>query len=124
MTLYAPALDGGLNALHNNVTSIYLCNAEPSNYNDAVNTLALGNANPGAGGTVSPPNDALPNGRIVRTIEITNGQSIISGVAIAWALVDNVNQKLYASGLLSSSMSITVGNPFSLSSFSIALPAY
>ena len=38
MTLYAPALDGGLNALHNNVNSIYLCNAEPNNYNDAVNT--------------------------------------------------------------------------------------
>jgi len=124
MTLYAPALDGGLNALHNNVNSIYLCNAEPNNYNDAVNTLALGNANPGAGGTVLAPNDALPNGRIVRTIEITNGQSIVTGIAVAWALVDTVNKVLYASGLLSSSLAITVGNPFSLSAFSITFPAY
>ena len=124
MTLYAPVLDNGLNALYQEATSIYLCTTEPFNYNDAVNTLMLGNYNFGAGGVTTKPNDALPNGRIVRTTAITNGQVINAGVATAWAIVDTVNELLMASGVLSSSMALTAGVPFSLSSFSIQLLAY
>ena len=124
MTLYAPVLDNGLNLLWQTATSIYLCTSEPPDYNSAVNTLALGNWNFGAGQTCSKPNDALPNVRVTTTQAVLNGQIITTGLATAWAIVDNINQVLLASGVLSSGMSLTVGNTFYLSPFSITLPAY
>ena len=124
MTLQSIVLDNGLIHLHNHATSIYLCISEPTDYNSAVNTLALGNWNFGAGNTFSAPNDALPNGRVVVTPAILAGQIITTGLATAWAAVDNINQVLLASGVLSSSMSLTVGNTFYLSPLSITFPAY
>ena len=124
MTVYSPVLDNGLNLLHNTATSIYLCISEPPTYNDAVNTLALGNRNFGAGATCSAPDDALPNGRVVTSPQISDGQIINTGNATGWAIVDNVNQVLLASGVLSSSMSLHTGNTFSLSPFSITFPSY
>jgi hypothetical protein len=115
-------LTNGLTVLNTESTHVYICSAEPATYTDASSTMALGNKNWGAGNAMGAPASASPNGQKVSSVAITNGSVTASGTATNWAVVDSVNSRLLATGLLSASQSVTNGNTFALASFDIRLP--
>jgi hypothetical protein len=116
-------LDLGLNVLDTEATHIYICSAEPATFTAASSTNALGNKNFGAGAAVGSPAAGTPNGRQVTTVAITDGNVTATGTAAAWAITDNTNSRLLASGTLSASQGVTSGNVFTLGAFTIRLPS-
>jgi len=115
-------LDNGLNALKNLADKIFICTSDPANYTDAVSTYALGNKNFGAGGCFGAPGAGAPNGRTIASTAITDGSVTSTGTAAKWAVVDSANSRLLANGSLAASQAVTMGNTFTLASFSIRLP--
>lgn len=116
-------LDLGLNVLDTEATHIYICGtSEPSTFTAASSTNALGNKNFGAGAAVGSPAAGSPNGRKVTTTAITDGTVTATGTAAYWAITDNTNSRLLATGTLSASQAVTSGNSFTLPAFDIRLP--
>lgn len=122
-TVQDRVLDLGLNALKTEATHIYICSAEPATFTAASSTNALGNKNFGAGAVIPGAIAAgAPNGRTVATAAITDGTVTATGTAAAWAITDNTNSRLLATGTLSATQGVTSGNTFTLPSFNVRLP--
>lgn len=115
-------LDAALSKLDTEANAIYICNLEPTTYASATSTNALGNATGGAYPGIGAPADASPNGRQVTVSAVTTGTVTATGTASHYAIVDTVNSRLLAAGALSASQSVTNGNSFTLSSFTIRIP--
>jgi len=115
-------LDNGLTVIDTMADKIYLCSADPTTFNDATVTFALGNKNFGVGNAFGAPAAASPNGRKVSSNAITDGNVTATGTATKWAVVDSVNSRLLANGSLAASQAVTSGNIFTLASFDIAIP--
>jgi uncharacterized membrane protein YebE (DUF533 family) len=116
-------LDLGLNVLDTEATHIYInSTAEATTYTQATSTNALGNNNFGAGAVCGSPAAGSPNGRKVTTAAVTAGSVTATGTAAYWAITDNTNSRLLATGTLSASQSVTSGNTFTLGAFDLRLP--
>lgn len=115
-------LDLGLNVLDTEATHLYITSAEATTFTQASSTNALGNKNFGAGAVTGAPAAGSPNGRKVTTAAITDGSVTATGTASYWAITDNANSRLLATGTLSASQAVTSGNTFTLGAFDIRLP--
>lgn len=115
-------LDLGLNVLDTEATHIYICSSEPATFAAATTTAALGSRNFGAGGCFGAPSARTPSGRRVTSTAITDGSVTGTGTATHWAVTDNTNSRLLATGNLSASQAVTSGNTFTLGAFDIGIP--
>lgn len=122
-TVQDRVLDLGLNVLDTEATHLYIDGtSEPTTFTAATSTNALGNKNFGAGAVTGSPAAGSPNGRKVTTAAITDGSVTGTGTAAYWAITDNTNSRLLATGTLSASQAVTSGNTFTLPAFDIRLP--
>lgn len=115
--------DFGLNVLDTEANGIYICNTEPTTFTQATTTAALGNAINAAFNGIGAPAAGTPNGRQVTVSAITAGSVTATGTASHFAIVDTVNSRLLATGNLSATQAVTSGNTFSLTSFTVRIPA-
>lgn len=113
------AFDAALNVLISNVTTLYITSQEAVDYNGASNTYKLGTKSTFSLASGNPRDGAV-SGRRILTPAITDGSVDASGTATHWALCSG--SVLYATGQLSSSQAVTIGNTFTLAAFSITLP--
>ncbi len=111
------SLDAALAVIVSNVTTLFICNAEPATYAAASGANKLGTKNPI---TVGTPGDRAPNGRKVTVPAITDGVVNTSGTASHWALCSGT--VLYATGALSATQAVTAGNAFTLAAFDVGIP--
>lgn len=122
-TLGDRVYDNGLTVLDTEANAIYICSSEPATYTAATTTAALGNATGAAFTGIGAPAAGSPNGRQVTVSAITAGTVTATGTATHFAIVDTVNSRLLATQALSASQAVTSGNTFSLTSFTIRIPA-
>lgn len=111
-------LDGLLNQLVTNVTTLFICSQEPTTYAAASSTYKLGTKTPI---TVGAPGARTPNGRKATVPSFSDGVVSGTGTATHWALCSG--SVLLATGSLSASQVVTAGNSFSLAAFDIGVPA-
>jgi hypothetical protein len=111
--------DSGLNYLDTNGSHLYITSQEATTYTEAITTYALGNK---ATPTISAPADRVGGGREVTVSAITDGSVTADGTATHYAIVYAGGTELLAAGALSASQSVTNGNTFTLTSFSIGIP--
>jgi hypothetical protein len=116
-------LDNGLTGLKNNADSIYLCSQQPVDFTTATVTYGLGSHSFGVGSVFGAPANGAPNGRVVTSGAITNGNITANGTPTYWAAVDTANSRLLATGPLSGGGPITSGNQFTLSAVSVHIPS-
>lgn len=112
-------LDAALNYVKNNGQDLYITSAEATTFVQAKTTYALGNK---AGISVGLPGDATPNGRKVTVAAISDGSVTATGTAAYWAIVDETNDLLIATGQLTATQSVTSGNTFTLTAFDVTVP--
>jgi len=117
--LHDDVLDKGLEELTNHGNRLDICSAEPSTFEEATDTLSLGNK---TGITVGSPTDRSPSGRKVTVFAITDGDVTDTDTATHWAVTDNSGERLLAAGPLSAGQVVTQGNSFSLQAFDIGIP--
>jgi hypothetical protein len=110
-------LDAALDEIIDNVTTLYICSAEPATYAEASSTYALGSK---ASPTVGTKANGSPSGRQCTVSAISDGSVSDTGTATHWALTSGT--VLYAAEELSSSQAVTEGNDFTLTSFTITIP--
>lgn len=114
--IHDDVFDDGLQVLTDDVDNLFICTQEPATRAEAASTYALGvKSNP----TVSSPTDGVMTGRRVVVSAITDGSVSATGDATHWALVDS--DRLLAAGPLSSPITVTQGNQFTLAAFSIGV---
>lgn len=117
-TLGDRVFDAGLSALDTEATHLYITSAEASSFAN-VATVALGNK---ATPTISAPADRTGGGRKVTISAITDGTVTGTGTASHYAVTDDTNSRLLATGALSASQAVTSGNTFTLGAFDIGIP--
>lgn len=119
--LHADIYDNGLAPLTTIVENLYICSQLPANFTEASATYKLGTkATPGITG---PTDRGAGGGREVTVGAITDGTVNTTGTASHYALCDNSASKLLAAGDLAATQSVTSGNPFTLTSFKVGIPA-
>ena len=118
-TLGDRVFDNGLTVLDTEANRLDICSQEPTSYAEATSTYTLGNKTTP---TIGTPADRGAGGREVTVSAISDGSVTGSGTASHFAITDTVNSRLLATGILGSSQSVTSGNTFSLSSFTIGIP--
>lgn len=111
--------DNGLSVLDLEANAIYVTSQQAVSYTDATNTSALGNS---TSLSIGPPQDRAGGGRQVVVAAISDGTITGTGTATHYAIVDTLNSRLLAAGLLSASQSVTSGNTFTLSTVTIGIP--
>jgi|ERR1019366_8203954 hypothetical protein len=111
--------DGGLTALHNAATTIWINSTQATTYTQASSTYALGSNVVAAGSCVGAAAGGTPSGRQVTVAAITAGNIASSGTAAFYSITDG--SILYAANSLSSSQAVTAGNTFTLASFLVTL---
>lgn len=113
-------LDRGLQTLSDEVNRIDICDTEPSSYQEATSDYTLGfkeNHN------VGNPSAGDPDGRQVESEAVEEGSVTGNGEARYYALSDTSNNRLLAAGSLTNQQTVTDGNEFTLTSFTIRIPA-
>jgi hypothetical protein len=115
--------DNGLTVLDTEANSIHICSLEPTTFTQATSTNTLGNASGGNFPGIGAPAAGSPNGRQVTVSAVTNGSVTGTGTATHYAIVDTVNSRLLATGALTASQAVTSGNTFTLTSFTVRIPA-
>jgi hypothetical protein len=111
--------DNGLGAF-SGANQLRICSSLPTNYTEASATFSLGSK---VGPTISAPQGGVPNGRQVAVSAIVDGAVATGGTGGFYALIDTVNSRLLAAGAVSSPQALIEGNPFTLSGFTIRIPA-
>lgn len=112
-------LDNGLTVLDTEANRLDITSTQPTTYAQATSTYTLGNK---TSPTIGSPADRSGGGREVTVSSISDGSVTGTGTAAYWALTDTGNSRLLATGSLSSSQSVTNGNTFTLTSFTIGIP--
>lgn len=110
--------DNGLSHITSSVTRMVICSQEPTTYAQANATYYLGQK---TSYSVGSPAAGSPNGRQVTAPSVTDGSTVNSGTASAWALVSG--SELIAAGPLANPQTVTPGNPWTTPSFTIRIPA-
>lgn len=114
-------LDLSLAGIDAQVENLYITTQEVVTYTEAITTYKCGvKATP----TIGTPEAGAANGRRVIVAEVTDGTVECTGTVSAthWALTDNSESKLIATGALGASQDVTNGNTFTLTAFSVTLP--
>ena len=111
--------DNGLTVLDTEANRIDITSSIATTYTEAITTYSLGNE---TSITIGAPADRSGGGREVTVSAITAGSVTATGTAAYYAVVDTSNTRLLAAGALSSSQSVTSGNTFTLTSFTIGIP--
>ncbi len=112
--------DNGLAVLDTEANRLDICSQEPTTYAGATSTYTLGNK---TNLNVGSPANRSGGGREVVVAAITDGTVTATGTATHYAISDTANSRLLATGALSASQVVTSGNTFTLSSFTIGIPA-
>lgn len=112
-------LDAALAKFDTEANQLNICTQEPVSYTEATATYSKGLKN---GISIGAPADATPNGRKVTVAQITDGTVNGNGTVTHYAIVDTVNSRLLATGLLTASQVVTSGNTFTLAAFDIRFP--
>ena len=118
-TLNDRVFDNGLSVLDLEANAVHITSQEATDYTDATSTSTLGNS---TSLSIGAPADRTGGGREVTVAAITDGSVTGTGTATHYAIVDTVNSRLLATGSLTASQSVTSGNTFTLSSFTIGIP--
>jgi hypothetical protein len=118
-TLNDRVFDNGLSVLDLEANAVYVTSQEATDYTDATSTSALGNS---TSLSIGAPQDRTGGGREVVVAAISDGSVTGTGTATHYAIVDTSNSRLLATGTLTASQSVTSGNTFTLSSFTIGIP--
>jgi hypothetical protein len=113
-------LDAALNVVKDDGEDLYITSQEATSYAEATSTYALGSK---TGITVGSPASASPDGRRVTIAAITDGAVTGTGTATHWAIIDETNDVLIATGQLTASQAVTTGNSFTLTAFDVRIPA-
>lgn len=111
--------DNGIGSLQTNGETIHICSQQPTTYTEASSTYTLGNETTL---NIASPSDRTGGGRKVNVLEILSGTVTATGTATHFAIVDDTNTSLLATGPLNASQAVTSGNTFSLTAFDIAIP--
>tara|TARA_R100000951_G_C2631939_1_gene177959 strand:+ start:1215 stop:1586 length:372 start_codon:yes stop_codon:yes gene_type:complete len=118
-TLDNRVFDNGLTVLDTEANKILITSQEATTFTEANATYALGDSTSLSFGS---PQNRSGGGREVVAAAITDGSVTGTGTATHYAIVDTTNSRLLATSTLTPSQSVTTGNTFSLSSFSIGIP--
>lgn len=118
-TLDNRVFDNGLTVLDTEANKILITSQEATTFTEANATYALGDSTSLSFGA---PQNRSGGGREVVAAAITDGSVTGTGTATHYAIVDTTNSRLLATSTLAPSQSVTTGNTFSLSSFSIGIP--
>jgi hypothetical protein len=120
--LTTDAIDNGLLAF-SLANKIALCSQRPLSYAD-VATYIIGSYNFGIGNAFSGPSPEAPNGRKVTSTAVGSGMGTVSvnGTPAYWAVIDDANSRLLATGGMTGAEPITIVDGFALSSFNIHVP--
>jgi hypothetical protein len=110
--------DLALSELDTATTTLYITNAEATNYTQASSTFALGNK---TALSIGAPAARTPTGRKVTVAAFTDGAVTVTGTATHWAIT-KAGTTLMATGALAASQAVTNGNAFSLPAFDIGFP--
>lgn len=113
-------LDALLSSINTDLEALWICSAEPTTVTEATTTYGLGSK---ASPTTTGPQDKSPNGRELQIDAISDGSVSVTGTASHWALVKTTaTERLLATGDLASTQSVTNGNTFTLTAFTIGVP--
>lgn len=107
-------------ALANEIT---ICSAVPTSYANA-GTVELGSIEFGIGNCFTAPvdNAGPPANMQVSSTAITSGSVTANGTPTCWAVLDDVNSRLLAWGPLTGAAAVTIGQSWTLGSFTINVP--
>ena len=110
--------DQGLNWANSTTQVLHITSVQASSYVQ-VSSITVGNNSPvstsvGAGS---------PDGRALTVFSTSAGNVTSTATASSWALVNSSGSLLVAAGDLSAAQSVTSGNTFTLTSFTIRIPA-
>lgn len=119
-TLHNDIYDTGLSQLTTIVENLYICSQQPTTFAEATTTYKLGTK---AAPTITGPTDKAGGGREVTVGAISDGTVDTTGTATWFALCDNSASKLLAAQELNASQGVTQGNPFTLTSHKVGVPA-
>lgn len=115
--------DNGLSQLNTSTgiaDALHINSQEPTTYTEAVTTYTLGHDNGNI--SISGPTDRAGGGREVTSAAISGGTVTGTNTATHWSIVDTGTTDLMATGTISPNQSVTSGNSFSLTSFTIGIP--
>ena len=118
-TLNDRVFDFGLSVLDTEANAIHITSQEATTYAEATATYTLGNS---TSLSIGSPQDRTGGGREVVVAAINDGTVTATGTVTHFAIVDTINFRLLATGDLSPSQVVTVGNTFTLSSLAIGIP--
>lgn len=119
--LHNDVYDNGLNEVSGANRILHVLTQEPATLGD-IATYTIGNK---PDPTISSPVDRIGGGRRVTISAFSDGDVTDTDIATAWAIEDNSSgtERLLAVGLLSSGQSLNEGNLFTMTEFSIGIPA-
>jgi hypothetical protein len=106
--------DLALAQLDTATSTFHLCSSEPANY-AAIAGVQLGTK---TGLSIGSPENRTPTGRKVVVAAITDGTVTATGTAAFW-VISKDGTTLMASGALSASQAVTIGNQFTTPAFDI-----
>lgn len=116
--LSSTVYDNGLSVLAG-ADGQQICSQEPATFTEATSTYKLGSNTPSAGS----PGAGSPDGRQVTVAAVTSGSVSASGTATHHSLTKTTGSVLLAAKSLSASQAVTNGNTYSLTSYTIRIPA-
>lgn len=111
--------DNGLNWAKNTTQVLYITSSLCSTYAQ-VTSLAVGNS---VGPSITGPAAGSPSGRAITVASTSAGSVTSTATASSWALVNTSGPFFVASYDLSAAQSVTSGNTFTLTAFTITIPA-
>ena len=117
--LHDDVFDDGLSAIDDNAENLVILNADPGLTWANIASYLLGTK---ATPAIAAPADRTGGGRQVTVSAITDGTVSATDTATHWAITDDSETKILASGALGSSQSVTNGNTFTLTEFEIGIP--
>jgi len=118
-SLHNDVFDNGLNVIKNDTKNLYLLKADPGLL---WSNIALHKLGTKAAPAIVAPADRLGGGREVVISAIPDGAVTGTNTATHFALTDDSNSRILASGTISASQVVTAGNIFTLTEFSIGIP--
>jgi hypothetical protein len=120
-TLDNRVFDNGLTVLDTEANVFHLTSAEATSFANVASVTLANNTNL----LIGAPQDRPGGGREVVVAALSGndvGTVTGTGTATHYALVDTVNSRLLATGLLQSSQAVTSGNTFATTSVAIGIP--
>lgn len=116
--------DNGLNYAKTYADKVYLCSQQPTSYEEATDPsigFALGVKNFGTGLVFPDPIVDTGFSRKIIAPPITDGTVLVAGTAAYYAVVYSLGGILLATNAMFEGITVTIGLPWSLSTFEIEL---